>query len=86
MCLSIKKKGKIKRRKQEREIISVFGILDWRLISASNRWRKMAESLGPSARQFMEELFVESLVGFFRSHRQKDVAADELVHHFTIGR
>lgn len=42
--------------------------------------------LRPAARQFVEELFVESLVGFFGAHRQEDVATDEFVHHLAVGR
>jgi hypothetical protein len=42
--------------------------------------------LHPSTREFVEKLFVQRLIGFFRAHRQENVAADELVHHFAIGR
>ena len=34
----------------------------------------------------MEELLVELLVALFASHREEDVAADELVDHFAIRR
>ena len=41
--------------------------------------------LRPAASQFVEELFVESLIGFFGAHRQENVTADKFVHHFAIG-
>lgn len=40
--------------------------------------------LHPSTREFVEKLFVQRLIGFFRAHRQENVATDELVHHFAI--
>ena len=43
-------------------------------------------NLGPAAGQLVEELLVQRLVRLLRAHRQEDVAADELVHHFTIRR
>lgn len=48
--------------------------------------RQAEIDLRPAAGELVEELFVERLVRLFGSHRQKDVAADELVHHFAIGR
>lgn len=44
------------------------------------------QRLRPAASQFVEELLVESLIGFFGAHRQENVATDELVHHFAVGR
>jgi hypothetical protein len=42
--------------------------------------------LRPTASQFVEEFFVQSLVGFFGAHRQENVSADEFVNNFAIGR
>ena len=34
----------------------------------------------------MEEFFVERLIRVFAPHGEEDVAADELVHDFALGR
>lgn len=43
-------------------------------------------NLVPAARKFMEELFVQGLVRFFRSHRHENISSDELVDDLAISR
>jgi hypothetical protein len=40
--------------------------------------------LGPTSGEFVEHFVVELLVGFFASHQQKDVAADEFVYDLKV--
>ena len=40
----------------------------------------------PAASELVEELLVELLVALLASHRQEDVAADELVDHLAVRR
>jgi hypothetical protein len=40
--------------------------------------------LGPTSSEFVEHFVVELLVGFFASHQQKDVAADELMYDLKV--
>lgn len=45
----------------------------------------VGEYLNPSTSEFVEECVIEGLVGIFAAHGEKDVAANELMDHLTVG-